>query len=153
NGIVSVKAKDLGTNKEQSITITSDHGLSDEDIEKMVQDAELHKEEDEKRKEEIETKNKAEQLIYQIDKTLEDGKENIDEAQKEETLKLRDDLQKALDEGNIEELKEKIDALEKAMHEVASQMYAQQEGAAPAGEENASAQDDDVVDADFEEKK
>ncbi|MDF9866805.1 molecular chaperone DnaK [Bacilli bacterium PM5-3] len=152
NGIVSVTAKDLGTNKEQSITIQNDNGLSEEEIDQMIKDAEAHKEEDEKRKEEVETKNKAEQMIYQIDKTLEDGKDSIDEAQKEEALKLKDELQKALDEGNHDELKEKIEALEKVMHEVASSMYSQEQ-AASTDEEPASKEDDGVVDAEFEEKE
>jgi len=150
NGIVSVTAKDLGTNKEQSITITSNEALSEEEIDQMIKDAEAHKEEDEKKKEEVETKNKAEQLIYQIDKTLEDGKDKIDDAQKEEATKLKDELQKALDEGNHEELKTKIEALEKIMHDVASSMYSQEQ--APEGEEQPT-QNDDVVDAEFEEKK
>lgn len=151
NGIVSVTAKDLGTNKEQSITIQSnDGGLTEEEIEQMIKDAEAHKEEDEKKKEEIETKNKAEQMIYQIDKTIEDSKDSIDEKQKEEALKLKEDLQKALDENNIEELKTKMDELEKIMHEVVSAMYANQ--AQESAETSSDEKDDDVVDADFEEK-
>ena len=153
NGIVSVTAKDLGTNKEQSITIQNDSGLTETEIERMVKDAEAHKEEDEKKKEEVETKNKAEQLIYQIDKTLEDGKDKIDEAQKTEALKLKDELQQALNNNDIDELKSKIEALEKVMHDVSSQMYSQEQAAAneePAPENNGG---EDIVDADFEEKK
>lgn len=157
NGIVSVTAKDLGTNKEQSITIQSnDGGLSEEEIDQMIKDAEAHKEEDEKKKEEIETKNKAEQMIYQIDKTLEDSKDSIDEKQKEEALKLKEDLQKALDDNNIDELKAKMDELEKIMHEVASAMYANQaQENAETSSEDTNKDDDkeeDVVDAEFEEK-
>lgn len=154
NGIVSVTAKDLGTNKEQSITIQSnDGGLSEEEIEQMIKDAETHKEEDEKKKEEIETKNTAEQMIYQIDKTLEDAKDSIDAKQKEEAEKLRDDLQKALDDNNIDELKAKIDELEKMMQQLASAMYANQNQAnAEESSDNKDDKDDDAVDAEFEEK-
>lgn len=149
NGIVSVTAKDLGTNKEQSITIQSGSGLSEEEIERMIKDADAHKEEDEKRKAEIETKNKAEQLIYQIDKTLEDGKDSIDQAQKDEANKLKEELQKALDENDMDQLNLKIEQLEKMAHEVASQMYAQQAGEGqPQADTNPS---DDIVDAEFEE--
>ncbi|MDR3214771.1 MAG: molecular chaperone DnaK [Bacilli bacterium] len=148
NGIVSVTAKDLGTNKEQSITIQNETGLSEEEIEKMVADAEAHKEEDEKRKDEVETKNKAEQLIYQIDKTLNDAGDKVDEAQKNEANKLKDELQEALNNNDIEGLKVKIEALEQMMQQVASQMYANNEQA-PTEETPVN---DDVVDADFEEK-
>ncbi|WP_423364491.1 molecular chaperone DnaK [Mycoplasma sp. P36-A1] len=153
NGIVSVKAKDLGTNKEQSITITSDHGLSEADIEKMVQDAEMHKAEDEKRKEEIETKNKAEQMIYQIDKTIEDAGDKVDNAQKEQVNELKADLQKSLDENDIEGLKTKMDNLEKMMHEMAGQMYSQPDQSEASAQPEEEKIQDDVVDADFEEKK
>ncbi|MEE0107831.1 MAG: molecular chaperone DnaK, partial [Merdibacter sp.] len=98
NGIVHVSAKDKGTGKEQSITIQNSSGLSDEEIDRMVREAEEHKAEDEKRKEDIETRNKAEGFIAQIDATLADNGDKIDAKQKEEVQKLRDDLQKALDE-------------------------------------------------------
>ncbi|MDR1782409.1 MAG: molecular chaperone DnaK [Bacilli bacterium] len=154
NGIVSVTAKDLGTNKEQSITIQNDSGLSEEEIERMVSEAEAHKEEDEKKKEEVETKNKAEQLIYQIDKTLNDAGDKVSEEQKAEATKLKDELQEALNNNNIDELKTKIEALETMMQQVASQMYANQgeQAQQASNEEPTNNNNDDVVDADFEEK-
>ena len=150
NGIVSVTAKDLGTNKEQSITIQNDSGLTETEIERMVSEAEAHKEEDEKKKEEIETKNKAEQLIYQIDKTLADAGDKVGADQKTEVTKLKDELQEALNNNDIDGLKTKIEALEAMMQQVASQMYANQgEQAQPTNEEPLN---EDIVDADFEEK-
>ena len=108
NGIVHVSAKDKGTGKEQSITIQNSSGLSDEEIDRMVREAEDHKAEDEKRKEEIDLRNKAEGFISQIDAMLEDNKDKIDPKQAEETKKLRDDLQKALDENNMDEVKSNL---------------------------------------------
>ena len=108
NGIVHVSAKDKGTGKEQSITIQNSSGLSEEEIDRMVREAEDHKAEDEKRKEEIDLRNKAEGFISQIDAMLEDNKDKIDPKQAEETKKLRDDLQKALDENNMDEVKSNL---------------------------------------------
>ena len=151
NGIVHVSAKDKGTGKEQSITIQNNSGLSDEEIERMVREAEEHKAEDEKRKEEIELRNKAEGFIAQIDGMLADNGDKIDAAQKEQTQKMRDDLQKALDENDMAAVKEKLEALEQAAQAAAAQMYQQQAGGADAGAQNTAA-DDNVVDAEFEEK-
>ncbi|MDL2211629.1 molecular chaperone DnaK [Erysipelotrichaceae bacterium OttesenSCG-928-M19] len=151
NGIVSVTAKNLANNKEQSITITSNDGLSEEEIEQMVKDAEAHKEEDEKKKEEIETKNKAEQMIYQIEKTLEDNKDSIDENQKNEAEKLKEELQTALNNNDLDTLKTKMDELEKVMQEVASSMNAQ--GQAASQEEQPANDEEEIVDAEFEEKE
>ncbi|RGC16136.1 molecular chaperone DnaK [Absiella sp. AM54-8XD] len=114
NGIVHVSAKDKGTGKEQSITIQNTSGLSDEEIDRMVREAEEHKAEDEKRKEEIDLRNRAEGFIAQIDSMLADNGDKIDANQKEETQKLRDDLQKSLDENDMEAVKTKLEALEKA---------------------------------------
>jgi len=151
NGIVHVSALDKGNNKKQSITISGSSGLSDEEIQRMVRDAEEHKAEDERLKEEAELKNKAEQFIHQINKSLETENANVTEQQKAEVTKLRDELQKALDENNIDVLKAKIDELEKAAHAMAEAMYAQQD-AQNAAQGN-KADDDNVVDADFTEKK
>lgn len=152
NGIVHVSAKDKGTGKEQSITITNSSGLSDAEIERMVKEAEDNKAEDEKRKEEVELKNKAEAFINQIDTTLEESGDKIDAAQKEETVKLRDELQKAIDENDMETIRTKLDALEKAAQAAAASMY-QQQAAQEAPQEDAQASNnDDVVDAEFEEK-
>lgn len=151
NGIVHVSALDKGNNKKQSITISGSSGLSDEEIQRMVRDAEEHKAEDERLKEEAELKNKAEQFIHQINKSLETENANVTEQQKAEVTKLRDELQKALDENNIDVLKAKIDELEKAAHAMAEAMYAQQD--AQNATEGNKADDDNVVDADFTEKK
>ena len=154
NGIVHVSAKDKGTGKEQSITIQNTSGLSDEEIDRIVREAEEHKAEDEKRKEEIDLRNRAEGFIAQIDSMLADNGDKIDAKQKEETQKLRDDLQKSLDENDMDAVKEKLEALEKAAQAASAQMY-QQQSADPnagAGANNAN-NDDNVVDAEFEEKK
>ena len=154
NGSVHVSAKDKGTGKEQSITIQNTSGLSDEEIDRMVREAEEHKAEDEKRKEEIDLRNRAEGFIAQIDSMLADNGDKIDAKQKEETQKLRDDLQKSLDENDMDAVKEKLEALEKAAQAASAQMY-QQQSADPnagAGANNAN-NDDNVVDAEFEEKK
>ena len=150
NGIVHVSALDKGTNKKQSITISNSSGLSDEEIERMVKEAEEHKNEDEKRREEAELRNKAEAFINQIDSTLADAGDKIDAKQKEETLRLRDELQKALDDNDIEAVKTKLDALEKAAQMASEQMYQQQGASGNAQQSNNN--DDNVVDADFTEK-
>ncbi len=154
NGIVHVSAKDKGTGKEQSITIQNSSGLSDEEIDRMVREAEEHKAEDEKRKEDIETRNKAEGFIAQIDATLADNGDKIDAKQKEEVQKMRDDLQKALDENNMDEVKNKLQMLEQAMQAASQQMYQQQaQQNADAGNASSNGGKDDFVDAEFEEKK
>ena len=152
NGIVHVSAKDKGTGKEQSITIQNSSGLSDEEIDRMVREAEDHKAEDEKRKEEIDLRNKAEGFISQIDAMLEDNKDKIDPKQAEETKKLRDDLQKALDENNMDEVKSKLDMLEKAAQAAGQQMYQQQARSQGASQDNTTHANDDVVDGEFTEK-
>ena len=153
NGIVHVSAKDKGTGKEQSITIQNTSGLSDEEIDRMVREAEEHKAEDEKRKEEIDLRNRAEGFIAQIDSMLADNGDKIDANQKEETQKLRDDLQKSLDENDMEAVKTKLEALEKAAQAASAQMYQQQQNAGNPGGDAGNNNDDNVVDAEFEEKK
>ena len=150
NGIVHVSALDKGTNKKQSITISNSSGLSDEEIERMVKEAEEHKNEDEKRREEAELRNKAEAFINQIDSTLADAGDKIDAKQKEETQRLRDELQKALDDNDMEAVKTKLDALEMAAQMASEQMYQQQGASGNAQQSNNN--DDNVVDADFTEK-
>ena len=149
NGIVHVSALDKGTNKKQSITISNSSGLSEEEIERMVRDAEEHKAEDEKRREEIEIRNKAESFIAQIDETLETENANVTEDQKAEVKKLRDELQKAIDDNDIDTLRTKMDELEKAANEMAQAMYSQQQDTTGTTQESS---DDNVVDADFTEK-
>ncbi len=149
NGIVHVSAKDKGTGKSQSITIQNSSGLNKEEIERMVQDAESHKAEDEKRKEEVELRNKAEQFIHQINHSMNEMGDKIDANQKEEVTKLRDELQEALNQNDMENLKAKLELLEKAAHEMSAQMYQQQ----ASQQEGSASHDDNVVDADFEEKQ
>ena len=150
NGIVNVSALDKGTNKKQSITISNSSGLSEEEIERMVREAEENAQEDAQLKEQAELKNRAEQFIHQVNTTLEDENANITPEQKAETEKLRDELQEALDSENYDVLKEKLDALEQAAQMMAEQMYANQEQ--PEDMNAQTSQDDDVVDAEFEEK-
>ena len=156
NGIVSVSAIDKGTNKKQSITIKNSSGLSEDEIDRMVKEAEDHKAEDDKRKEEIETKNKALAYINQIDETLKADNANVSAEQKAEVQKLRDELQKAIDDNDMSTLKTKLDALEQAANAMAEHMY-QQQSANPtdmgSNTANGSTGDDNVVDADFKETK
>ncbi len=152
NGIVHVSALDKGTNKKQSITISGSSGLSEEEIERMVKDAEIHKAEDEKRKEEVELKNKAEQFIHQINKSLEGENANVSAEQKAEVTRLRDELQEAINNNDIDTLKTKIDALEQAAHQMSEAMYQQQQQQQGASTQHESNNDDNVVDADFKEK-
>ncbi len=145
NGIVNVKAKDLDTNKEQSITITSSSGLSKEDIDRMVKEAEANKEADEKRREEVELKNKAEQYISEIDNAMANQGDKMDPNQKEQTQKLRDELQTALTNNDIETLRNRIGELEQAAQQM--YQYQQQNGA-----NTSSTNPDDPIDADYSEK-
>ena len=156
NGIVSVSAIDKGTNKKQSITIKNSSGLSEEEIDRMVKEAEDHKAEDDKRKEDIETKNKALAYINQIDETLKADNANVSAEQKAEVQKLRDELQKAIDDNDMSTLKTKLDALEQAANAMAEHMYQQQSAnptAMGSNTANGSTGDDNVVDADFKETK
>ena len=157
NGIVNVSAVDKATNKKQSITITNSSGLSEDEIDRMVKEAEAHKAEDDKRKEEIETRNRAEAYINQIDETLKADNPNVSQQQKDEVKKLRDELQAAIDKNDMDGLKTKLDALEKAANDMAQQMYSQQAGTQQSAGNTSSTtsdkKDDDVIDADFKEKK
>ena len=154
NGIVKVNAKDLDTQKEQNITISGSNGLSKEDIDRMVREAEENAEADNKRKEEIEVKNKAETLISDIDAAMAEKGEGMDATQKEQTQKLRDELKTALDNNDIETLKTKMNELEQAAAFM-QQQAAQNAGAAAdnGAQANPGASADDVVDADFTSKK
>ncbi len=151
NGIVNVSAKDKATGKEQSITIQNSNGLSEDEINRMVAEAEANKAEDEKRKAAIEERNRAESFISQIDAMLEDNGDKIGDKEKEEVKKLRDDLQKALDENNMDEVKSKMDALEKAAQAASQAMYSQPNGNDDAHDDKTD-KNDDVVDAEFTEK-
>ena len=150
NGIVNVKAKDLDTQKEQQITISGSNGLSKEEINRMVKEAEANKEADDKRKEEVEVKNKAESLISQIDASLAEDGSKMSEDQKKQTQQIRDELKTALDNNDIETLKNKMNQLEQAA--AMAQQYQQQANANPQSTTSEN-KDDNVVDADFTEKK
>ncbi|MFD0943545.1 molecular chaperone DnaK [Savagea faecisuis] len=154
NGIVTVKAKDLGTQKEQNITIESSSGLSDEEIEQMVKDAEANAEADEKRKEEAELRNGADQLVFQVDKTVEELGENVQEDEKTQIADLKAALEKAIEEDNLDDMKAKKEELEQLLQTITVRMYeqAQQQAQQAQGGEQGPA-DDGVVDADFEEVK
>jgi len=159
NGIVNVKAKDLGTNKEQAITITSSTNLSDEEIEKMRKEAEEHAEEDKKKKEEADTKNEAEQLIFQTEKALKDLGDKVDSKEKEEAEALIKDLKDALDKNDIEDIKSKKEKLSEKAMALATKVYEniqKEQAQAEANTDTSSAtedkKDDNVVDAEYEEK-
>ncbi|MEQ3451242.1 molecular chaperone DnaK [Enterococcus cecorum] len=155
NGIVNVSAKDLGTQKEQKITIKSSSGLSDEEIERMVKDAEANAEADKARKEEADLRNDVDTLLFTVDKTLKEleGKVDADEVKKAETA--RDELKAAVEANNIEEMKAKRDALNEIVQNLTVKLYeqaAQPQQAAQQQDPNAAqGSADDVVDADFEE--
>ena len=156
NGIVKVSAKDLDSAKEQHITISGSSGLSKEEIDRMVREAEQNREADEKRKEEVELKNKAEQYIASISQSLEEKGDKLDAKQKEETTKLRDELKAALEKNDLETLKKRIGELEKAAEFMAQQQAGQPNPAAGPTENNegkGNQAGDDVIDADFTEKK
>ncbi|CAM5221341.1 Chaperone protein DnaK OS=Ureibacillus acetophenoni OX=614649 GN=dnaK PE=2 SV=1 [Ureibacillus acetophenoni] len=159
NGIVSVKAKDLGTQKEQTIVIKSDSGLTDEEIERMVKDAEANAEADAKRKEEAELRNEADQLVFQVDKTITDLGEQISEDEKKSVEDAKEELKKALEAGEIEGIKSSKEKLEGVLQPLIMKVYEQAAAAAQAAQGDAGAgantgkKDDGVVDADFEEVK
>ena len=142
NGIVSVTAKDLGTNKEQSITITSTTNLSDEEIEKMRKEAEENKEADEKRKEAAETKNEAEQMIFQTEKAIKDLGDKVDKKEKEEAEELIEDLRKALEKEDIDDIKEKKEKLQEKTMALATKVY-EEAAKARQSEESENEDDDD----------
>ena len=153
NGIVHVKAKDLGTQKEQKITITSSSGLKEDEIERMVKEAEAHAAEDKARKEELDIKNNADSLVYQAEKALKELDGQGDAALLKEVEEAKDKLKKSIEAGNIEDIKKDSEALEQPLHKLAEQMYAaaqQAQQAAGGAEQGQQAKaDDNVVDADY----
>ena len=151
NGIVNVSAKDRGTGKEQRITITSSSGLSEEEIEKMIREAEAHSEEDKRRKELIEVKNQAEQLIYTVDKTLKDLGDKVTSDEKSKIEAAKAELVKASEGDDIEAIKDKLDAVSTALHGVTSRMYAEADPGQGQGqgESGNGPGGDNVVDADY----
>ena len=157
NGIVNVKAKDLGTNKEQKITITSSTGLSEEEIDKMVKEAEANKEADTKRKEEADSRNEAEQTIFATEKAIKDLGDKCDSSLKEKAESEIKDLRDALSKNDVEDIKNKTKSLNETAMSLATKVYEQAQNAnqnANASQENNEKNDkgDNVVDAEYEEK-
>lgn len=150
NGILHVSAKDLGTGKEQSIQITASSGLSDEEIERMVNEAETHAADDQKKRELIEAKNQADGLVYTTEKSLKEHGEKIDDETKKQIEEALDALKKAMEADDAAEIKEKSEALAQASHKLAEVMYAQAQEQAGGEEAAGEAPADDVVDAEFE---
>ncbi|WP_314584627.1 molecular chaperone DnaK [Paenibacillus terrigena] len=157
NGIVNVSATDKGTNKTQKITITSSSGLSDDEVERMMKDAELHAEEDRNRKELVEAKNNADQLVYQVDKTIKDLGDKVDQAEIDKANAAKEKVTAALATDNLEEIKSTTEALTEIVQQLSVKLYeqaaqAQQgaEGAEGAAQEGAAPGRDNVVDADYE---
>lgn len=153
NGIVNVTAKDKGTGKEQKITIEASSNLTDEDIDRMVKDAEANAEADKARREEADLRNEAEQLAFQTDKTIEDLGEKVDEDEKTKANEAKEALNEALKGDDIDAIKEKKDALEEILQAMSVKLYEQmaQEQQAEAGAEGSAGADDDVVDAEYKE--
>ncbi len=155
NGIVNVKAKDLGTNKEQSITITSSTNLSDDEIDKMVKEAEANKAADEKRKEEADVKNEAEQMIFATQKSIKDLGDKVDEKDKKQAEDLIKDLEEALKKDDLDDIKAKKDKLQEKAMELGAKVYEEAAKKAQEAQNNDSSsdkKDKDVKDAEYEEK-
>jgi molecular chaperone DnaK len=158
NGILHVSAKDLGTGKEQSIKITASSGLTDAEIERMTRDAEMHKEEDRKRRELVDTRNQADAIVHASEKSLKDLGDKVDAATRSSVEKEIENVRKVMTGDDIDAIKAAIDALTTASHKLAEMMYAQaskdnpDQGSGGGGAAGGKGKkDDDVVDADFEE--
>ena len=152
NGIVNVTAKDLGTNKEQSITITSSTNLSDEEIDKMMKEAEANKEADEKKKAESEARNEADSMILATNRALEDLGDKVDPKDKEEAEKLRNELEEALKGNDIDDIKAKTESLNKKAMELAGKVYEANAKANESASNNASDDSSDAQEAEYKEK-
>jgi molecular chaperone DnaK len=161
NGIINVSAKDMGTGKEQRITITAPNKLSKEEIEKKVKEAEQHAEEDKKRQEEIEVRNNADSMIYTSEKTLEELADKVDSEKKSKIEDLVKELRELISGEDIEAIKTKTDELTKVVQEIGAAIYqeaqqaqAQQEAQSGAeGPKDEKKDDDETIDADYEVKK
>ena len=158
NGIVNVTAKDLGTQKQQKITIESSSSLTDADIDRMVKEAEANADADAKRKEEADVRNEADQLSFQADKALEEAKDKVDQSLLDNIKAKNDTLKEAIKNNNLEEIKAAKDELNKAVQEMTMKLYEQANAAAGAqgadtGATSSNNDDDDTIDADFTEKK
>jgi molecular chaperone DnaK len=157
NGILNVSALDKATGKQQAITITASSGLGKDDVEKMVKDAESHSAEDKKRRQEVETRNQADALVYNTEKTLNENREKIPAAEASAIEASLKEAKAAIESGNMDLIREKMELLNKASHRLAEVMYQQTSGKQktqePGGGGAGKRPDDDVVDAEFEEKK
>ena len=164
NGIVHVSAKDLGTGKEQAIKIESSGGLSEEEVEKMINDAEQFADEDKVKREVVEVKNQAETLVYSTEKSVDELGEKLPEEDKTKIEACCEQLKKSIETDDVDAIKSDIEALTQASHKMAEILYSQQaeqqggeagdgSGDTPASEEKSGKEDDDIVDADFEEVK
>ncbi len=157
NGIVSVSAKDMGTGKEQSIKITASSGLSEEEIKNLMKDAEMHADEDKKKRELVDARNMADSMIYTTEKSLKEDAKDLDAASKSAIEKSIQNLKKAMEGDNTDEIKRLTEELTQASHKIAEAMYAkataeqQAQAGATGGGTSGKSKDDDVVDADFEE--
>ena len=158
NGIVHVSAKDLGTGKAQNITITSSTNMSDADIDKAVKEAQKFAAEDKKKKEEVEVKNGADQLVYQSEKVLSESGANLSEDEKASVKSKADALKEAIKSGNIDDIKAKKDDLQKAIYSVSEKIYKQAQAAnqaqssqnpGPSAEQSSAGDNDNVVDVDY----
>lgn len=158
NGIVNVSAKDLGTGKEQRITITSSTKLSDDEIKAKIKEAEQFADEDKRKKEEVEVRNRAETLVYETEKSLKDIEASLSEDEKAKINEAKEDLSKALEGTNVEEIKEKTEKLTEEFHTISSKMYQQAQASQEHAQSqdmgqdggNSEAADDNVVDAEYE---
>ena len=162
NGILHVSAKDKGTGKEQKITITDNTGLSDSEIDNMVKDAEANAETDKKRREAIDARNQLDSLIYNTDKTVKENKDKIDEEDFKKAEEALEEARKHVQSEDADAIKAQIEALTQVSHDLAQKIYAKQAdgqggdgdgaggGDASGGEGGAKAEQDDVVDAEFE---
>jgi molecular chaperone DnaK len=153
NGIVNVRAKDLGTNKEQAITIQSSSGLSDEEIDRMVREAEANADADQKRKEEVELRNEADQLVFQTEKVLKDLEGKVDAAEVAKANEAKDALQAAIEKNELEDIRAKKDALQEIVQTLTVKLYEQAAQQAQGAQGDAGEKNDNVVDAEFEEVK
>lgn len=151
NGIVNVSAKDLGTGKEQKITITSSTNLSEEEIQEKIKEAERYAEEDKKRKQEVEIRNNADTMIYQTEKTLRELKDKISDSERNKIQEKIDQLRKALEGSNVDEIKAKTEELSQEFYSISQKLYQQaSQGTQTGSASNDAKGNDDVVDADYE---
>ncbi|WP_373892856.1 molecular chaperone DnaK [Virgibacillus natechei] len=151
NGIVNVSAKDMGTNKEQSITIKSSSGLSDEEVEKMVNEAEENAEEDKKRREEVDLRNEADQLIFTTDKTIKDLGDKVSDEEKQKAEDAKEELKKAIESDDIEQIRAKKETLQEEVQQLTVKLYEQAQQDAQAAQGSEGEGSEDVTDADYKE--